>query len=158
MFCSVVLDNIWVGLCWDCVCWVGTVCFVFELNTSTSTGHLAGCSMQCPSADLALGPEHQYPDYTLWWTGPSVFLPLASSKPSACDPVSTRCVLRNPICAALSPACLWMSEKGNKCSAKKVRCAILFTGVAVSHCITWFQTQQILTPCQTRYHAIVGSS
>ena len=28
----------------------------------------------------------------------------------------------------------------------------------VSHCITWFQTQLILTTCQIRYHAIVGSS
>ena len=32
------------------------------------------------------------------------------------------------------------------------------TGVAVSHCMTWFQTQLILTTCQIRYHAIVGSS
>ena len=32
------------------------------------------------------------------------------------------------------------------------------TGVAVSHCITWFQTQLILTMCQICYHAIVGSS
>ena len=32
------------------------------------------------------------------------------------------------------------------------------TGVAVSHCIAWFQTQLILTTCQIRYHAIVGSS
>ena len=32
------------------------------------------------------------------------------------------------------------------------------TGVAVSHCRTWFQTQLILTTCQIRYHAIVGSS
>ena len=31
------------------------------------------------------------------------------------------------------------------------------TGVAVSHCITSFQTQLILTTCQIRYHAIVGS-
>ena len=32
-------------------------------------------------------------------------------------------------------------------------------GVAVSHCITWFQTQPILTTCQTRYHShFVGSS
>ena len=27
------------------------------------------------------------------------------------------------------------------------------TGVAVSHCITWFQTQLILTTCQIRYHS-----
>ena len=26
-------------------------------------------------------------------------------------------------------------------------------GVAVSHCITWFQTQLILTACQIRYHS-----
>ena len=32
------------------------------------------------------------------------------------------------------------------------------TGVAVPHCTTWFQTQLILTTCQIRYHAIVGSS
>ena len=32
------------------------------------------------------------------------------------------------------------------------------TGVAVSHCTTWFQTQLILTACQIRYHIIVGSS
>ena len=30
------------------------------------------------------------------------------------------------------------------------------TGVAVSHCITWFQTQQILTTCQIRYHSHCG--
>ena len=27
------------------------------------------------------------------------------------------------------------------------------TGVAVSHCITWFQTRLILTTCQIRYHS-----
>ena len=27
------------------------------------------------------------------------------------------------------------------------------TGVAVSHCITWFQTQLIPTACQIRYHS-----
>ena len=27
------------------------------------------------------------------------------------------------------------------------------TGVAVSHCITWFQTQLILTTRQIRYHS-----
>ena len=27
------------------------------------------------------------------------------------------------------------------------------TGMAVSHCITWFQTQLILTTCQIRYHS-----
>ena len=27
------------------------------------------------------------------------------------------------------------------------------TGVAVSHCITWFQTQLILTTCQIHYHS-----
>ena len=27
------------------------------------------------------------------------------------------------------------------------------TGVAVSHCITWFQTQLILTMCQIHYHS-----
>ena len=27
------------------------------------------------------------------------------------------------------------------------------TDVAVSHCITWFQTQLILTTCQIRYHS-----
>ena len=27
------------------------------------------------------------------------------------------------------------------------------TGVAIPHCITWFQTQLILTMCQTRYHS-----
>ena len=27
------------------------------------------------------------------------------------------------------------------------------TGVAVSHCITWFQTQLILAKCQIRYHS-----
>ena len=27
------------------------------------------------------------------------------------------------------------------------------TSVAVSHCITWFQTQLILTTCQIRYHS-----
>ena len=27
------------------------------------------------------------------------------------------------------------------------------TGVAVSHCIAWFQTQQILITCQIRYHS-----
>ena len=32
------------------------------------------------------------------------------------------------------------------------------TGVAVSHCITWFQIQLILTACQIRYHTVVGSS
>ena len=32
------------------------------------------------------------------------------------------------------------------------------TGVAVSHCMTWFQTQLIPTTCQIRYNAIVGSS
>ena len=26
-------------------------------------------------------------------------------------------------------------------------------GVAVSHCITWFQTQLIVTACQIRYHS-----
>ena len=26
------------------------------------------------------------------------------------------------------------------------------TGVAASHCITWFQTQLILTTCQIHYH------
>ena len=31
-------------------------------------------------------------------------------------------------------------------------------GVAVSHCISWFQTQLILTTRQIRYHAIAGSS
>ena len=30
------------------------------------------------------------------------------------------------------------------------------TGVAVSHCITWFQTQLILTTCQVRYHSHCG--
>ena len=30
------------------------------------------------------------------------------------------------------------------------------TGVAVSHCITWFQTQLILTTCQIRYHSLCG--
>ena len=30
------------------------------------------------------------------------------------------------------------------------------TGVAVSHCITWFQTQLILTACQIRYHSHCG--
>ena len=30
------------------------------------------------------------------------------------------------------------------------------TGVAVSHCITWFQIQLILTPCQIRYHTHCG--
>ena len=30
------------------------------------------------------------------------------------------------------------------------------TGVAVSHCITWFQTQLILTTCQIRYHGQCG--
>ena len=30
------------------------------------------------------------------------------------------------------------------------------TGVAVSHCITWFQTQLILTTCQIRYHSHCG--
>ena len=29
-------------------------------------------------------------------------------------------------------------------------------GVAVSHCITWFQTQLILTTCQIRYHSHCG--
>ena len=30
------------------------------------------------------------------------------------------------------------------------------TGVAVSHCITWFQTQLIHTACQIRYHTHCG--
>ena len=30
------------------------------------------------------------------------------------------------------------------------------TGVAVSHCRTWFQTQLILTTCQIRYHGHCG--
>ena len=30
------------------------------------------------------------------------------------------------------------------------------TGVAISHCITWFQTQLILTTCQIRYHNHCG--
>ena len=30
------------------------------------------------------------------------------------------------------------------------------TGVAVSHCITWFQMQLILTTCQIRYHSQCG--
>ena len=30
------------------------------------------------------------------------------------------------------------------------------TDVAVSHCITWFQTQLILTACQIRYHGHFG--
>ena len=30
------------------------------------------------------------------------------------------------------------------------------TGVAASHCITWFQTQLILTTCQIRYHSQCG--
>ena len=30
------------------------------------------------------------------------------------------------------------------------------TGVAVSHCIAWFQTQLILTTCQIRYHGHCG--
>ena len=29
-------------------------------------------------------------------------------------------------------------------------------GVAVFHCITWFQTQLILTTCQIRYHSHCG--
>ena len=31
------------------------------------------------------------------------------------------------------------------------------TGVAISHCIAWFQTQLILTTCQIRYrsHCII---
>ena len=27
------------------------------------------------------------------------------------------------------------------------------TGVAVSHCMTWFQTQLMCTMCQIRYHS-----
>ena len=30
------------------------------------------------------------------------------------------------------------------------------TGVAVSHCITWFQTQLIHTACEIRYHSHCG--
>ena len=30
------------------------------------------------------------------------------------------------------------------------------TGVAASYCITWFQTQLILTKCQIRYHSHCG--
>ena len=30
------------------------------------------------------------------------------------------------------------------------------TGMAVSHCITWFQTQRILTTYQIRYHSRCG--
>ena len=30
-------------------------------------------------------------------------------------------------------------------------------GVAVSHRITWFQTQPILTSCQVRYHGHCGT-
>ena len=30
------------------------------------------------------------------------------------------------------------------------------TGVAVSHCITWFLTQLILITCQIRYHGHCG--
>ena len=30
------------------------------------------------------------------------------------------------------------------------------TGVVVSHCITWFQTQLILTTCQIRYRGQCG--
>ena len=30
------------------------------------------------------------------------------------------------------------------------------TGVAASLCITWFQTQLILTTCQIRYHSQCG--
>ena len=30
------------------------------------------------------------------------------------------------------------------------------TGVAASHCITWFQTQLILTTYQIRYHSQCG--
>ena len=29
------------------------------------------------------------------------------------------------------------------------------TGVAVSHCTTWFQTPLIPTTCQIRYHGII---
>ena len=31
------------------------------------------------------------------------------------------------------------------------------TGVAVSHCITWFQTQLIHTTCHIRHHSHCGS-
>ena len=32
----------------------------------------------------------------------------------------------------------------------------LFSASPVSHCITWFQTQPILTTCEIRYHSHCG--
>ena len=46
--------------------------------------------------------------------------------------------LHTAVFFSLQPLCLMHTEKP--------------TGVAVSHCITWFQTQLILTTCQIRYH------
>ena len=57
-------------------------------------------------------------------------------------------------------ACEWLTPKGF--ILEPVNPHLMHpgkpTGVAVSHCITWFQIQPMLTTCQIRHHAIVGSS
>ena len=61
--------------------------------------------------------------------------PADSSRPSVCTPLSFSAYC---LCASCTLGRLW--------------------AWAAFHCITWFQTQLILTTCQIRYHATVGSS
>ena len=59
------------------------------------------------------------------------------------SPVVPRCPLNRVFHSAVLP-CLqssWLMHTGKP------------TGVAVSHCITWSQTQLIFTTCQIRYHS-----
>ena len=43
-----------------------------------------------------------------------------------------------------------------RASSHCASCTLGARGVAVSHCITWFQTQPIPTTCQIRYHGHCG--
>ena len=89
--------------------------------------------------------------------------PLRGSLPPAFGPSMPRISLRSTTTQDLPWAAI--------ISAFSLHTAVLFslqslclvhtgkpTSLAVFHCITQFQTQLILTTCQIRYHAIVGSS
>ena len=92
---------------------------------------------------------------TFLWPHTFVFGPRATSRDQGAE-LSRSTMIPQMTVAAKA---FWFLQCGRvqlHLSASSVLCLMHTTGLppgmAVSHCITWFPTQVILTMCQIRYH------